>query len=274
MTSRTTLHRFGLASIAVLGLAATAWAAPPDTLKKSELVSLSGEVVAIDAAGRHVTLRGPLGGEVSGKVSADVKNLDLVKVGDLVTISYYESMAVSAKRKGESTPIFTGSNTAAAPGELPGGYVTTQSTEVWTVLSADAKARSLVVQGVKGNVTAIAVQRPEFVSKLAELKPGDQLEVVRTEAYIVDVARAQPGAKPSMSRNVTTLVVDHGEVVRRLNNTIFVRNEKGKILKVVVDPDFKFMLDGKEATVYDLKPGAKLTRTALRVVESVEYEAP
>jgi hypothetical protein len=34
------------------------------------------------------------------------------------------------------------------------------------------------------------------------------------------------------------------------------------------------MLDGKEATVYDLKPGAKLTRTALRVVESVEYEAP
>jgi hypothetical protein len=69
-------------------------------------------------------------------------------------------------------------------------------------------------------------------------------------------------------------VVDHGEVVRRMNNTIFVRNEKGKILKVVVDPDFKFMLDGKEATVYDLKPGAKLTRTALRVVESVEYEAP
>ena len=77
-----------------------------------------------------------------------------------------------------------------------------------------------------------------------------------------------------MSRDVTTLVVDHGEVVRRMNNTIFVRNEKGKIIKVVVDPKFKFKLNGKDATVYDLKPGAKLTRTAFRVVESVEYEAP
>jgi hypothetical protein len=68
-------------------------------------------------------------------------------------------------------------------------------------------------------------------------------------------------------------VVDHGEVVRRMNNTIFVRNEKGRMVKVAVDPKFKFTLDGKEATVYDLEPGVKLTRTAFRVVENVQYEA-
>jgi hypothetical protein len=73
---------------------------------------------------------------------------------------------------------------------------------------------------------------------------------------------------------VTTLVVDHGEVVRRMNNTLFVRNDQGRVVKIVVDPKFKFLLDGKEATVYDLKPGSQLKRTAFRVVESVEYEAP
>jgi hypothetical protein len=69
-------------------------------------------------------------------------------------------------------------------------------------------------------------------------------------------------------------VVDHGEVVRRMNNTIFVRNEKGRIVEVVVDPEFEFTLDGRKATVYDVEPGVKLTRTAFRVVENVQYEAP
>jgi hypothetical protein len=44
------------------------------------------------------------------------------------------------------------------------------------------------------------------------------------------------------------------------------------MVKVNVDPSFKFMLDGKEATVADLQPGTRLTRTAFRVVESVSYE--
>ncbi len=272
MITRATLLRSSAAFIAAVAVA-TATFAQTDKLKQSELITLSGEVIAINAATRQVTFRGPLGGEISGKVSADVKNLELVKVGDLVTVAFYQSMAVSAKRKGESKPIFTGTNEAADVGELPGGYVATKTTETMTVLSVDPEARSLVVQTERG-VTAVAVKRPEFAAKLADLKAGDQLEVVRTEAYIVNVDRAQAGVKPSVSKNVTTLVVENGEVVRRVNNTLFVRNEKGKIVKVVVDPKFKFKLNGQDATVYDLEPGAKLTKTAFRVVESVEYEAP
>ena len=206
MQTRATLLRFNLASLVAVVLTVAAFGAPPaDKLSMGELVTLSGEVTAVDVPGREVTLRGPLGGLVTGKVSTDVKNLDQVKVGDLVTIAYYQSTAVTAKRKGESKPIFTGSNSAAEKGELPGGYVATQTTETVTVISVDAEARSIVFQDDKGNITAANVKRPEFAAKLADLKPGDQLEVVTTEAYIVNVDRPTPGTKPSVSHNVTTL---------------------------------------------------------------------
>jgi hypothetical protein len=267
------LRSFTSVSIVAASLTAATMAAPaPSKVEIDELITLTGELIAIDQATRTVTIKGPLGGEVTGKVAADVKNLEQVKAGDLVTLSFYQSRAISAKRKGETTMIWSG-DSLAEKGGLPAGYVATKSTVNVTVLSVDAVARSLVVQDADGSVTAVAVARPEFASKLSDLRPGDQLEVVTTEAYIVSVDRPGAGAKPSVTRDVTTLVVDNGEVVRRVNNTLFVRNEKGHIVKVVVDPKFKFMLDGKEATVADLKPGSKLTRTAFRVVESVEYEA-
>ena len=65
------------------------------------------------------------------------------------------------------------------------------------MISVDPEARSLVFQDDKGNITAANVKRPEFAAKLVDLKPGDQLEVVTTEAYIVNVDRPTPGVKPS-----------------------------------------------------------------------------
>ena len=266
--------RFAATFAVAAAFAAAASAAPPDKTVSSELVTITGEVAAVDATARTIAILGPLGGYTIGKVSDEVKNLNQVKVGDMVTVGYYESRAISVKRKGESAPVFAGSTASAQAGEMPAGYIATKTTTTVTVVSVDPQAKSLVVQDKDGKILARNVDRPEFASKLADLRVGDQLEVVSTEAFIVSVDRPTAGAKPSITRDVSTLVIDHGEVVRRMNNTVFVRNQKGKIVKVVVDPKFKFLLDGKEATVEDLKPGTKLTRTAFRVVESVEYEAP
>ena len=59
-----------------------------------------------------------------------------------------------------------------------------------------------------------------------------------------------------------------------MGNTIWVRNEQGRTVKIVADPKFKFKLNGEDATVKDLEKGDKLTRTAFRVVENVYYEKP
>jgi hypothetical protein len=108
-----------------------------------------------------------------------------------------------------------------------------------------------------------------FARKLQGLRAGDKIDVVTTEAVIVDVKAAAPGAEAGVSYTASTLIVDHGEVVWRSGNTVVLRNERGRLVKVTADPSFKFLVDGREVTVADLKPGVKLTRTALRT-EKIE----
>jgi hypothetical protein len=243
----------------------------PSQTSIAEIVTLTGEVVAVDTESRYVTLRGPLGGEITGRVADDVKNLAQVKAGDLVTIAYYQSMALSAAKKGEPNPLFTGGDAAtAAPGEKPAGYVAQQTKRTVTVAAVDPEQRSVVFRGEDGTLFPVEVERPEFARKLETLRVGDQLDVVVTEAVIAEVKPAAPGAKPSITHETGTLIVDRGEVIRRVGHTLFIRTEQGRMIRAAVDPKFKFLIDGKEATVEDLKPGTKLTRTALRVTEA-EY---
>lgn len=270
-------HLFAsLAVVAALAVAAPALAGETPTPSQStiaELVTLTGEVVAVDAASRYITLRGPLGGEITGHVDEAVKNLDQVKAGDMLTIAYYSSVAFSATKKGEPNPLFTGGEAAsAAPGEKPEGYVSKQVKKTVTVVSVDPDAKSIVFQNADGTLFPVEVKRPEFVQKLQGIRAGDQMDIVYSEALIAEVTPASATAKPSITQQVGTLIVDRGEVVKRMNNVLMIRNEKGRTVRVAVDPTFKFKLGGKDVTVYDIKEGTKLERTAFRIVESASYE--
>jgi hypothetical protein len=276
MRRRTPTTAILLALALVAGIPATAIAAGqehPSQTTIGELLTVTGEVVAIDATDRYITLRGPLGGELTGRVQDGIKNLDQVKVGDMLTIAYYQSMALSATKKGEANPLFTGGEaTTAAEGERPSGHVSKQTKRTVTVVAVDAASRSIVFQGEDGTLFPVEVERPEFAQKLQSVRVGDQIDVVVSEAVIAEVTKATAGEKPSLSHEVGTLIIDRGEVIRRINNTLILRNEKGRTVKVTVPADFKFMLDGKEVTVADLKPGTKLTRTAFRIIESSYVE--
>ena len=54
-------------------------------------------VTAIDRAANSVTVKGPQGNVVT-IVAADPKQLQALKVGDLVDVTYYESLLVQVKR--------------------------------------------------------------------------------------------------------------------------------------------------------------------------------
>jgi len=259
---------FALAALLVAPLGAAEKPLPSQT-GIGEMVTLTGEVAEIDAATRYVTLRGPFGGEITGRVQDDVKNLERVKVGDMVTIAYFQSVVLSANRAGEPNPLFKGGEAAtSAEGKRPAAYVSKQQKRTVTVVAVDPENRAIVFQGEDGTLFPVEVERPEFAQKLQGLRAGDKIDVVVTEAVIAGVTAAAPGEKPSLSRQTGTLIVDRGEVVRVLGNTLVLRNERGRTVKVTVPSDFKFQLDGKDVTVGDLKPGMKLTRTAFRIVDS------
>ena len=275
--SQRTKDFFHAAVLALLaaGVAVPAQAAQdpvPSQTTVHETLTATVEVVAVDPVKRHLTLRGPLGGEITGVVDEEVKNLGQVKAGDLVTITYQASIALSASKPGEPNPLFTGGESSTAEeGKRPAVAVSEQTKHTVTVVSVDPEKRSIVFQDADGTLFPVEVERPEIARKLQAVQPGDKIDVVTTEAVIVKVEPAA-GAKPGMTYTSSTLIVERGVVVRRLGNTIVVRDEKGRRqYKVTVDPKFKFMLNGREATVADLQPGTKLTRIALRT-EKVDLE--
>src|SRR5215471_3309874 len=68
------------------------------------LVSATARVKAVDLRTRHVTLERADGSEVTLYADDNVRNLPQVKVGDEVTVSYYESIAFEVKKPGTTTP--------------------------------------------------------------------------------------------------------------------------------------------------------------------------
>ena len=61
---------------------------------KVRTIHVSGVIEAIDYKKRLVAVRGPKGGIVSLPVSSEVKDLESVTVGDRVTITYSEALAL------------------------------------------------------------------------------------------------------------------------------------------------------------------------------------
>src|SRR3990172_5146847 len=73
------------------------------TLERSNAVTVTATVVAINLKKREVTLRGPDGTTDTIHVDDRVKNLPQVRKGDQVVATYYESVAVQVKKPGEAT---------------------------------------------------------------------------------------------------------------------------------------------------------------------------
>ena len=182
-------------SIAAIGFAAEpagtspAKEAEPASWKTSSLVKETATVEAIDQSTRMVTLKGSKGNSFTFKASDEVRNLAQVKVGDVVNVSYYESIAVRVLKKGEAFPT-AGESSAmsrAKPGEKPAGAVGRQTSVNATLTAIDKKAKTATLKGEDGKSVTVKPLRPE---KLDEVKVGDRLVITYTEAVAVKVEEA------------------------------------------------------------------------------------
>jgi hypothetical protein len=75
----------------------------------AQAVEIQATVTAIDKKKRTVTVKGPKGRTAELAVSEEVKNLDQVKVGDMLKLKYYEALSLQLDK---------------APGAKPGVTVT------------------------------------------------------------------------------------------------------------------------------------------------------
>jgi hypothetical protein len=139
---------------------------------------------------REVTLKKEDGTTVTIKVPETVRNFDQMKVGDIVTAKYSQSVAV-AVRKSDEPPSATGreSTERAAPGQEP-AIKKSKTVEISaTIEKIDRDKRELTLKGPEGKTRTVKV--PEDMKKFNELKEGDEVVVAATESLAIDVSKPQ-----------------------------------------------------------------------------------
>ncbi len=158
----------------------------------ADTVTLTAKVEAVDQAKRLVTLRGSQGGVVQVKVDPSVTRLNQVKVGDTVVVQYREAIAVEIVRgggaPGESVKVVGG----PAPGDKPAGGVAEQVRVTAKVTAVDKAKGRVQLQGPKGQVQSFTVKDQNL---LRDLKVGDDIQVVYTEALAIAVEPAKAAKK-------------------------------------------------------------------------------
>jgi hypothetical protein len=160
----------------------------PKVVKERTAV-MTATVQAIDLEKRIVTLKGPKGEVRDIKVGEEARNLPQLKVGDLVKVKYYESLAVEVMKPG--TASAAGEKSAIVrnkPGEMPGGMAARQSTVTATVTAIDKKKGTISLKGPDGKTVVAKAEDPKNLDKV---KVGDDLMITYTEALAISVEKAK-----------------------------------------------------------------------------------
>jgi Cu/Ag efflux protein CusF len=152
-------------------------------------VQATATVKAIDYKTRHVTLQRADGSLIKFRAGDNVRNLAQVKVGDQVTVTYYESLAYEVKKPGTAVP---GASVAeglqrANLGEMPGGAGARVTTVTATIAGIDKAAGTVTLKGPDGDPTTIKVRHPE---KLDQVSVGDLVQITYTEGVAIAVTPA------------------------------------------------------------------------------------
>jgi hypothetical protein len=156
------------------------------------LTSMTATVVAIDYTNREVTLKGPLGNEVTFTVDPQVKRLNEVKVGDQVRADYYVSVAAEIRKptpEEEKTPLVVLDAAGKAPeGASPAAGGLRRFKVVTTIEGLDRPTKTVTVKGPRGHYLTVRVADP---SRLTQVRIGDHIIVTYTEALAVSLEKAE-----------------------------------------------------------------------------------
>lgn len=163
--------------------------APPSGTIAEQAIQATATVEKVDLTKRLVTLKGPTGRVFTVKAGPEVKNLPRVKKGDLVNITYYESLAYEVKKAGQAEPgaSLTDVTAAAKPGERPAGAALSQVTITTTIEAIDPSVPSVTLKPPDRDPITVKVRDP---AKLARVSVGDLVEITYSEGLAVSVEPA------------------------------------------------------------------------------------
>ncbi len=176
-------------TIVVAAVAAWMLLSVPADAQVSKTLTGETEVVtatveAIDGATREVTLKEPDGTYTVVTAPPEMKRFSELKVGDTITVRYYENIVIRLKAPGEKD-VDTGTGGATrGTGAKPGATVAEQRTITATITQLDQKVPSITFTGPNGWSYSSRVQDKKA---LAKVKVGDKVDITWTAAALVSI---------------------------------------------------------------------------------------
>jgi hypothetical protein len=163
--------------------------APDAAVAAGEIVQVKATVDAVDLDNRMVTLRDAEGNVATVPVSEEARNLDQVEIGDEVTFSYLEAVAIELhKTSGAAKGVIESVTGARADkGQKPGASLAREVTMFGVVEAIDSDKPSVTLRGLKGKQVEIQVRDQERLEKVAV---GDQVQVTYAQAVVISVDAA------------------------------------------------------------------------------------
>ena len=165
-------------------------AAEPLTAHRSILATVTATVQAIDLKKREMTLKGPLGNEVTLTVDEQVKRLNEVKAGDHVSVDYYISVSGELRPPTDEEkkhPLQIMHGLAKAPaGTDPAGGGLHIIKAVMTIDGLHLPSRTVTLKGPLHNYVEVEVAD---LNNLEKLHLGETVVVTYTEALVVSLEK-------------------------------------------------------------------------------------
>jgi Cu/Ag efflux protein CusF len=167
---------------------ATVTAGAQSVQTTSQVLKATATIKQIDSTSRIVTFVKDDGAEDTLWIGPDVKRFSELKVGDKVTMTYYESLVMGVRKPGDP-PLVPKTSAAAvtgAGGPLPGGTAAAQHMMTVTVKALDTTAGTITVTTEGGRTIS---RKVDDKARLNGVKVGDRIDIVYTEALLASVER-------------------------------------------------------------------------------------
>jgi outer membrane protein len=139
----------------------------------------------------------PDGSTVLVIAGEQVRNLPQLRVGDTVTLEFYDTLTLELKKGGTGAPasradIVSGSR--AELGQRPGGVTTRETVIVADVIAADAATQTISLRGPGGRTAILPLRDPEQFKRISV---GDQVEATYVEAAALSITPASTVLTPA-----------------------------------------------------------------------------
>lgn len=165
---------------------------PPEQLDRELQVTETGIITNVDRASHLITFQ-TQDGTMTTVVAKSLKNLNQIKKGDLVDITYYKSTAANLVPKPAGTKLDVQVEKASivSEGGVPGRAAASEVRVTIKILSVDPYKKTITYKNPNQQIKEVSMNTPRLLPYLKTVKEGDIVEVIYTRAVAASVTPKQ-----------------------------------------------------------------------------------